>query len=443
MIIPAQYHQKTVAVIGLGKAGNATANALKQAGANVLLWDDGNTQHNSQDTLESFPWETIAALFLSPGIPLTHPTPHPAVPLAQKAAIPIICDIEALYQTQHQAAYIAITGTNGKSTTTTLIGHILQSQNIPCEIGGNLGVPALELQPLDHKGVYVLELSSYQLDLCHALTPTISVLLNITPDHLERHGGIEGYIAAKKRIFHNQQENHTAIINIDNVYTQAIYQEIETVNKIPISTKKILKNGISVIDQTLYNKEKSYPLGKIKTLQGNHNAENIAAAIAATHAYGIPIENGISATRSFAGLAHRMEYLGEYKNITFINDSKATNAEATAHALHAFDNIYWIAGGQAKEGGITTLVPHFNKIHHAFLIGASQQEFSQTLQQENIAHTQCRTLENAYEQAVTKALQDPEKSVILLSPACASWDQWPNFEARGEAFRQRVKALHA
>lgn len=453
MITPEYLKDSKIAVFGLGKAGMSTLNALLRAGAKVYVWDDGeparaklkleNLHGVTIASPEDMPWKDIKLLALSPGIPLTHPTPHKVVQLALSAGCPIVCDIEILSQANASAKFLGITGTNGKSTTTALTGHILKNSGVKSEVGGNIGIPALDLKPLKYDGVYVLEMSSYQLDLIKQTHFNIAVLLNVTPDHLDRHGDMQGYIKAKCHIFDNQGKNDFAIIGVDDGHTQKVYDELKSKGKIgniiPISTKREVAGGILVksgviYDNTSINSPKKYELGYLERLPGEHNGQNIAAAFAAARALKVSAEDAIAAIKSFQGLKHRIQLVTEINGIKFINDSKATNADAVANALRAFDNIYWILGGLSKEGGIESLSEFFPKIRHAFLIGKAQDDFAGVLNNK-VPYTKCETLANAFDASAKKALNDNvQGSVVLLSPACASWDQWPNFEARGDAF---------
>ncbi len=452
MITPTSLKNSKIAVFGLGKAGMSTLNALLRSGAEVYVWDDGeasraklqaeNLKNVHIVSPEETPWNEIKLLALSPGIPLTHPKPHKVAELAKAANCPIVCDIEILYHAQSQSKFLGITGTNGKSTTTALTGHILKNAGVSGEVGGNIGIPVLDLTPLSEDGVYVLEMSSFQLDLIKQTHFNVSVFLNITPDHIDRHGDIEGYIAAKCHIYENQGENDVAIIGVDDEYTNKIYEQLKSSGKIgriiPISTRREIAGGIMVKDGVIYDNSgsipKQYTLGYLERLPGAHNGQNIAAAFAATLALGVQPEKAIAAIKSFEGLKHRIQLVSEINGIKFINDSKATNADATANALRAFDDIYWILGGLSKEGGIGSLVEFFPKITHAFLIGKAQDDFANVLDGK-VTYTKCETLANAFDEAAKRALNDNKKgSVVLLSPACASWDQWPNFEVRGDAF---------
>lgn len=448
---------KKFIVFGLGISGKATIKFLLDNNYQVLASDDNL---NSLNTLEKHPnlkifnndWNGIEALILAPGIPLYFPDPHPIVKAARKNNCPIICDIELLYKFNHQAKYIGITGTNGKSTTTALTGHIFQENNINSAVGGNIGIPCLQLPRLKASDFYILEMSSFQLDLIHQTKFFIASLLNITPDHIDRHGSMEGYITAKKRIFMNQQKGDFAVIGVDNENSRKVYDELKN-NKdfqatlIPISTKRILSDGISVIDGIIHNNFPTFGkneinLGELPFLKGEHNAQNIAIAFANAFLSGIGETKIINAIKTFKGLGHRMELVGNIDNINFINDSKATNAESTENALKSYKNIYWILGGKAKEGGIKMLEPYFSIIEHAFLMGEASDDFAKTLDGK-VEYVKCQTLQNAFDIAYKKALSEKKSKQIniLLSPACASFDQWKNFEERGEYFCKLVKEL--
>lgn len=467
-----RYRNQKVAVFGLGKAGKSAAIALAAGGAEVLVWDDNQPardaffDHSVEGAMlaekavmqepSNYDWAQVKALVLSPGIPLTHPKPHPVVELAKAAGCPVICDIELLFYSCRGPNYIGITGTNGKSTTTTLIGHILKYAGIQTQIGGNLGIPALELDALGKGGAFVLEVSSYQLDLLSKTKFDIAVLLNITPDHLDRHGGMDGYVAAKKRIFKDQNAKDVAIIGVEDAYCNQIYnqlrQEKKTGKVIPISTDKRIEGGVSVINGVLYNDIDTKDmfginLGNLPRLPGKHNAQNIAASYAAAYMLRVKTDVVVEAIHSFAGLRHRLQIAGETPYVRFVNDSKATNADATSKALASYPEgaIYWIAGGLPKEGGIASLEGFFPKIRHAFLIGQAEPEFATTLEGK-VAYTKCGDLKTAFEAAARMAAREAEankeKAVVLFSPACASFDQWKNFEVRGDAFCEMAEAFN-
>jgi UDP-N-acetylmuramoylalanine--D-glutamate ligase len=348
---------------------------------------------------------------------------------ARKHNCPIIGEVELLQQQCPKATYVGITGTNGKSTTTALIGHILEMAGKNVQVGGNLGVPALALEPLGKDGIYVLEMSSYQLDLLDKTRFDVALLLNITPDHLDRHGTMENYIAAKMRIFEGAThqirgvslEHSPEKSSLPGLSGQSIEADMDHPNKSGGDG-----GGVGEL----------LPLPP--TLAGTHNLQNAMAAQAACQTLGVADEIITQATQTFPGLPHRMQWLGEIEGVTFVNDSKATNAEATANALRTYDDIYWILGGKAKAGGIESLEPFFSKICGAYLIGEAQEEFAKTLELHKVPHQRCNILGAAFTQATTQALQ-AKKGVVLLSPACASFDQFPNFMVRGEAFCQLVE----
>ncbi len=446
--------KKLYGVLGLGKSGLTTADFLIKNYCNFIAWDDNKHTRNTAVhqlqkiklvNIDDVQWQHIDYLIISPGIPTIFPKPHPLVQIIKKHNIPIICDIELLYRTNKLATYVAITGTNGKSTTTSLIGHILNDNKIKTCIGGNIGIGALSLASLKQNEIYVIETSSYQLELLHKTHFNVSIVLNITPDHLERYNTMESYIAAKYNIFSHQTKEDCAILSIDNEITKEIYFKLKNKNTIgtiiPISTKNILSDGISLVSNQLHCKviEKyTCILPVIPQLTGEHNAENIAASYAAALFLGIKHCNIIQSISTFLGLNHRLQFVGKYGNILFFNDSKATNAQSTEKALLSFaNNIYWIVGGQAKNGGIKVLQPLFSRIKHAFLVGESQEQFADTL--ENIVpYTKTQNLENAFIMATEMALTSDaaQEQIILLSPACASFDQWKDFEERGQAFCQ-------
>jgi UDP-N-acetylmuramoylalanine--D-glutamate ligase len=385
---------------------------------------------------------------LSPGIPHSFPAPHPAVLRAGAAGAEIIGDIELLGRSQPTARYVGITGTNGKSTTTALIGHILAASGRRVEVGGNLGTAALSLAPLGEDGAYVLELSSFQLELVTTLAFDVAVLLNVTPDHLDRHGGMAGYIAAKRRIFVGQRAGATAIIGLDDPvcleFAAALRKTPARV--VPISVTRPASGGVYVdagwlTDATGPRELRVLDLAAAERLPGSHNWQNAAAAYAAARAVGVEPEAAAAAIRSFAGLAHRQELVATLDGVRFINDSKATNADAAEKALACYQAIYWIAGGLPKAGGITPLAPYFERLRHAYLIGAATEEFAATLGNA-VPFTRCGGLSSAVGAAAAQAHADGVPgAVVLLSPACASYDQFASFEARGDAFRALVARL--
>jgi UDP-N-acetylmuramoylalanine--D-glutamate ligase len=459
MISVDSFTGKRVAVLGLARSGRAAAEALAAGGATVLAWDDNPKVREavagalSLYDVTGADWRQIPALVLSPGIPHSFPAPHPEVVRARAAGTEIIGDIELLGRARPETRYVGITGTNGKSTTTALIGHILASAGRPVEIGGNLGTAALSLAPLGPEGTYVLEASSFQLELISSLAFDVAVLLNITPDHLDRHGDMDGYIAAKQRIFAHQGVGATAIVGIDDPICRDLCEELQPgpARVVPISVGKTVPGGVYVdqgrlVDATGPRPVRVLDLAEAERLPGAHNWQNAAAAYAAARAVGVPTEEAANAIRSFPGLAHRQELVATIDGVRFINDSKATNADATEKALLCYEAIYWIAGGLPKAGGITTLAPYFGRVRHAYLIGTATEEFAATLGS-SVPFTRCGDLATAVAAAAEAACRDGAQgtvvgAVVLLSPACASYDQFAHFEARGDAFRGMVATLN-
>ncbi len=457
------FEDKTVAVFGLGRTGLTAARALIAGGAKVALWDEKPASREAAAAegfpvvdLEAADWSQFAALMLSPGVPLTHPKPHWTVQKAKAAGVEVLGDVELFARTVNAAPahkrpkIIAITGTNGKSTTTALIGHLCASAGRDTRIGGNIGLGVLGLEDMHGGAVYVLELSSYQLDLTSSLHADAVVLLNISPDHLDRHGGMDGYIAAKRRIFLNQGKGDTAIIGVDDAWCQQICTEITAANRRtiwPISAGKAMGRGVYALQGVLYDAtgERVVEVADIlraRSLPGRHNWQNAAAAYAAARAIGIPMQDAVDGLMTFPGLAHRMETVGKLGKVRFVNDSKATNADAARQAMSSYPKFYWIAGGVAKAGGIDDLKDLFPRIAKAYLIGEAAEPFSWTL----AGKAECvlsGTLERAVQQAYADAAASGEEAVVLLSPACASFDQFSDFEARGEAFRAAVNGLSA
>lgn len=456
MIDLSPYRGQTIAVMGLGKSGLASARALKHSGADVIAWDDQAVRREAAAKegiriadLAKEAWEGIAFLVLSPGIPHSFPAPHPVAKRARDAGCPILGDIELLARASSKARYVGITGTNGKSTTTSLIGHILTQTGRHAAVGGNLGTPALEFEPMSEDGFYVIEMSSYQLELTSPIPFDVAILLNISPDHLDRHGGMPGYIAAKKRIFDDQRTGQFAVIGMDDETCRSIFDMLCAARRqrvLPISGDHRVPGGVYAVDRFLYDdtEGKNAPiisLDEIRTLPGTHNAQNASAAYAATRMAGLLPNEIRDAMRSFPGLAHRQELAAEIDGVLYINDSKATNAEAAARALSSYENIYWIAGGLAKEGGLAAAKPLLGRVRHVFLIGEAAEQFKSELSG-LVATTISGTLENALAAAHEKAQRDRRPgTVVLLSPACASFDQFANFEERGRVFCRLVSAL--
>ncbi len=449
---------KTVAVFGLGGSGLASCHALKAGGANVIASDDTPAKLAEAAKagfitadLRSVSWENFAALVLTPGVPLTHPQPHWTVLAAKAAGVEVIGDIELFCRERKRhapdAPFVAITGTNGKSTTTALVAHLMKVAGYDTQMGGNIGTAILSLEPPRMGRVHVIEMSSYQIDLTPSLDPSVGILLNVTEDHIDRHGSIEHYAAVKERLVAGVQRGGAAIVGVDDYFCAAIADRIEQAGKnvIRVSVKHPVADGICLEHETIVRvdggaRSRIASIEDIGSLRGLHNAQNAACASAAAIALGVSTEVLQQGLRSFPGLAHRMEQLGRNGRVLFINDSKGTNADAAARALSSFKDIFWIAGGKPKTGGIESLREFFPRIRKAYLIGEAAQEFAATLGR--IPHEISKTLE----EAVPHAARDAEASgiaepVVLLSPACASFDQFPNFEKRGDRFRELAQGL--
>lgn len=456
MILPKAFANRTVAVFGLARSGLAAARALIAAGADVVTWDDAPAKREDAaragiplaDLAAAFP-RNAAALVLAPGVPFTHPAPHPVVRAAALARVPVIGDIELFIRAiaDSGARVVGVTGTNGKSTTTALIGHLLAHSGRRVQVGGNIGTPVLDLDPPGRDGSYVIELSSYQLDLAPSWHAEVAVLLNLTPDHIDRHGSMENYVAIKRRIFDRQRPGDVAVIGVDDDWCAGIARELTAARGrlvLPVAIGRRLADGVSVVDGRLYDRGiELADIAALPTLPGRHNWQNAAAAYAAARALGLLSTDILAGLASFPGLAHRMEPVGRLGAVRFVNDSKATNADAAAKALACYDNVYWIAGGRAKEGGIAALAPLFGRIRHAYLIGEAAPAFAATLNG-RVPATIAGALEQAVGAAAAQAKLDglPD-AVVLLSPACASFDQFRDFEHRGDAFRRLVAALTA
>lgn len=439
-------------VLGLARSGLATVRALLAAGIDCVAWDDSEASRSAAAQAGvrmakpgAVDWSNVTALVISPGIPNRLPKPHPMAEAARAAGKPIICDVELLARAQPDAKFVAITGTNGKSTTTALIGHILQNAGMACEVGGNIGRGVMDLTPLGVGGLYVLELSSYQLELLATFRAHVAVWLNITPDHIDRHGDMAGYVAAKEHIFDRQKARDCAVIGIDDDYSVAVYAKLRQrrdIAVVPVALKRVVSRGISfqagsVLDADGFR----YDFSRVPTLPGDHNAQNAACAWAACRWLGLTREQIAAGIKTYPGLPHRQERVATIGRITYVNDSKATNADAAARALSSYHDIYWILGGQAKEGGVAPLAPWFDRIRHAFLIGEATELFAGQLDGK-LAYTRCGDLQSALSAAHELAQREAEKdSVVLLSPACASWDQWKSYEHRGDAFRAMARAL--
>ncbi|AXS41334.1 UDP-N-acetylmuramoyl-L-alanine--D-glutamate ligase [Breoghania sp. L-A4] len=457
MVPVTSFQEQGVAVFGLGGSGLVTARALVAGGARVVAWDDAPARVEAAreagipvGDLKTADWSAFAALVLAPGVPLTHPEPHWTVVRARDAGVGIIGDVELFARERRAqcpaAPLIAITGTNGKSTTTALVAHLLRHAGLDAQMGGNIGVPVLELAPPQTGRPYVVECSSYQIDLAPTLDADVGVLLNLAPDHLDRHGTMDNYAAIKTRLV---AQGRTAVIGVDDARCAAIADALEadghTVVRISGHTR--LEKGVFGHDGALYAAQggktvKVADLAGIDTLRGDHNAQNAAAAFASLRALGIAPDVIAAGFATFSGLAHRMELVTKREHVLFVNDSKATNADAAARALSSFDRIYWILGGKAKSDGIGDLTGYFSRIKRAYLIGEAAEAFARTLG-DAVPHVTSTTIARAVAQAASDAAADSSggEAVVLLSPACASFDQFANFEKRGDAFRAAVMAL--
>lgn len=460
---------RTAALFGLGGSGLATALSLKAGGARVIACDDSSAamakaegQGIETADLRTADWSRFAALVLSPGVPLTHPEPHWSAKLAHAAGVEIIGDIELFCRERAkiapEAPFVAITGTNGKSTTTALIAHILRTAGQDVQMGGNIGTAILSLEPPANDRIHVIEMSSFQIDLTPSFAtwnsergPTVGVLLNISPDHLDRHGTMEEYAVVKQRLATAAWQT---VIGDDDEWCRAITRQLdeEDCDPVLVSGNKPVRYGYGVRDQHLLlssadKKHLITDLTGIRSLRGQHNLQNAAAAVAAVHE--LEIRSSIrldkmnlqEALKTFPGLPHRLEEVGRRGSAIFVNDSKATNADSTGKALASFDRVLWILGGKPKEGGIEGLRPYFPKIDRAYLIGEASDEFAGTLEGV-VPYVRCGTLDRAVPQAAEDAARSTaSEPVVLLSPACASYDQFKNFEERGNRFRELVRAL--
>src|ERR1700722_18223990 len=459
MIPVTSFAGKTVAVFGLGGSGLASCHALKAGGAEVIAGDDG-TERLAEAAkagfvtadLRTVNWSRFAALILTPGAPLTHPTPHWSVLMAGRAGVEVIGDIELFCRERQRhapdAPFIAITGTNGKSTTTALTAHLMRVAGYDTQMGGNIGTAILSLEPPRKGRVHVIEMSSYQIDLTPSLDPTVGILLNISEDHIDRHGTLDHYAAVKERLVAGVQPQGTAIVGVDDGWSRNTADRIEPAGRrvVRVAVRNPLPDGVYVDHETIWRasggaRSAVARIGGIGSLRGLHNAQNAACASACALALGVSTDVLQGGLRSFPGLAHRMEQVGRRGNVLFVNDSKGTNADAAAHALSSFADIFWIAGGKPKLGGISGLADYFSRVRKAYLIGEAANDFAATLG-DRVPHEISETLDvavaDAARDAAASGVRDP---VVLLSPACASFDQYRNFEIRGAAFRDLVTAL--
>lgn len=444
-------------MFGLARSGISCALALQEGGATVFAWDDSEPAQDKAradgvnvTNLHTVDFKTLNALVLSPGVPLTHPEPHWTVVKAKAAGVEIIGDTEVFAREVQDsgAKIIAITGTNGKSTTTALIGHVLKHAGLDVDVGGNIGNAVFNLRSPIRGRHYVLELSSFQIDLMPGLSPDIGVLTNLTADHLDRHGTMQHYADVKSRMFAKQRDGQTALVGVDDSWGQAIAASIHSGADVrPVSVVAVLAEGISASEGVLRDVRLGTVVAELNlqdlpALRGRHNWQNACMAYGAAVALGVSPDLVLAAMRNFPGLAHRMQQIATRGNLSFVNDSKATNADAAEKALTSYINIFWIVGGLAKTGGIADLAPHFGRVCKAYLIGVSAPEIAKDLDGKIpyvMADTMARAVQLAAQDAEQSGLPD---AVVLLSPACASFDQYKNFEVRGDDFVNVVSRLN-
>ena len=458
------FEGENIGVFGLARSGVSSVRALVAGGARVFAWDDKESARAAAEqegatvaSWQDWPWDELKAVILSPGVPLTHPEPHSVVRRAHAAGAQVIGDMELFARSMRPVAdakgaapVIAVTGTNGKSTTTALIGHILQACGFDAQVGGNIGKPVLDLSPPGVKTIYVLEVSSYQIDLSPGLVPDVAILTNLSPDHIDRHGSMAGYVAVKEKLLTQTDPQGDVAVGVDDADSAAVYTKLTAKrgsHAIAVSVGKVLGRGIFVIDGKLFEALEhpaAVQMADLKLaarLPGVHNWQNAALAYAAVRRFVRDSRAIASAITRFPGLAHRIENVGQIGKVRFVNDSKATNADAAARALACFSDIYWIAGGKPKEGGIAELAPYFPRMRKAYLIGEAADAFGSTLAGK-VKSVQSGTLDRALNAAFEDARSsDAAEPVVLLSPACASFDQFRDFEQRGDNFRDMVKAI--
>ena len=440
-----RYAGRRVGILGMARSGIAAARALAAAGADVVAFDDRPEAVADTPFRSGRPADVpgLALLIPSPGVPLTHPRPHPLVQAARDAGVPVRGDVDLFASVLGPRPVVGITGTNGKSTTTALVHHLLVAASVDAVMGGNIGRPVFELDPGPVGRTFVLELSSFQLDLCHALRCRVAVWLNLTSDHLDRHGDLAGYVAAKERIFRNQQDGDAIVIGVDDAPSREVAARLVAAGRRPVTVTvmgqpdaaiavadgRLIEGGAEVAD-----------LRPLQNLRGQHNWQNIAVAYGTLRALGLAPDRALAGLASFRALAHRMEEVARAGNVLWINDSKATNPDSAEKSLASFANVFWIAGGKPKPGGFRSLRPALGQVRAAYLIGTAAREIAADLG--DLAPMQeVGTLEAAVRAASAAArAQDGQEAAVLLAPACGSFDQFANFEARGEAFRALARA---
>ncbi len=422
------FRGKRFAVVGLGKNGLPAALGLRAMGAEVVAWDDNAAARAAVTGVEvrdpALGRFEFDALVLSPGIPHRLPRPPPAAERALAAGVPVLSDVELLFQAVRlsgsRARFVGITGTNGKSTTTALLAHILERAGLPEAAGANLGPAALSLPLLPHHGVYVLEMSSYMLERLASVRFDAAVMLNLSLDHIDRHGDMAGYAHAKRAVFDRQTGDDLAVVGVDDAGSRDMAASL--------GRAVVRVSGLDV------------PLAPGAALPGAHNAQNAAAATAVARFFGVPDAVIADGLVSYPGLPHRQQLVATVDGVAFVNDSKATNADASERALVCYDRVVWIAGGMAKEGGIEPLVPLLGRVVRGMLIGRDAPVLAETLARHGVAFDCVGTLETAVPAAFAAAKAAGAK-VVLLSPACASWDQFSGYDQRGDRFAELARSL--
>lgn len=450
MVAIGQLRGSRVGILGFARSGEALARALGKIGAHVLVFDDGEAARarardagfavgGMEDAL------SLDLLVPSPGVPLRFPQPHPLVAAARAAGVPVTGDIQLFADSRPDLRLVGVTGSNGKSTTAALLHHLLVGCGVPALLGGNIGTPVFALEAPGGATV-VLELSSFQLDLCDSLRTAVGVWLNLSPDHLDRHGSLEGYVAAKRRLFDQQSADAAAVIAVDDPVSRAVADGLEAAGRRPVRVSGALPEGVDVgiadgvlvdrLDGTL----RRYTLEGRLRLRGAHNFQNVAAAFAAARLLGCGPDAILAALGGFPGLPHRMEEVARIDGVLFVNDSKATNPDAAARSLASFGSVHWIAGGRPKPGGFAGLLDATRAVRAGYFIGEAEEELVRTFEGRFPVH-RCGTLGAALERAFAAARADGAGAVVLLAPACASFDQFRDFEERGDRFRELIRAL--
>jgi UDP-N-acetylmuramoylalanine--D-glutamate ligase len=440
-----RYAGRKVGVLGMARSGLAAARALAAAGADVVAFDD------RPEAVAASPFRAgdeadiqgLALLVSSPGVPLTHPMPHPLILTARAAGVPIRGDVDLFAEELGPRPIVGITGTNGKSTTAALVHHLLVSAEVDAVLGANIGRPVFELDPGPPQRVFVMELSSFQLDLCDTLRCRVAVWLNLTPDHLDRHGDLAGYVAAKERIFRDQRPGDTAVLGVDDVPSRELARRLAARGRATITVTVAGEPGAAVAvreGRLIDNGSEVFDLGALENLRGRHNWQNIAAAYATARSLGLTPAQAVIGLPTFRGLPHRMEQVARAGSIVWINDSKATNPDSAEKSLSSFANVFWIAGGKPKPGGFKSLRPALRNVRAGYLIGTAADEIEADLGDLAPMH-RVGTLDAAVRAASAAARAEGSGEIaVLLAPACASFDQFANFEARGDIFRALARA---